>query len=856
MSNMSTKIWRSTAALVLLVTAVALLPEPADAANSGSATASIDERYLTVRPQVGPTWVVNLAGMSPGERMLLRTLQGQVNRSEARLYLVDPGNPGTQRILDSYVSRGLVTIAGTTDLSGALDEFASEVAGFEVADESEPWTFGVGATIAATEDGIVVTPDLIATAQAHGLAMLGDLRGRWTDATTAYTDTLSAYRSSLDYPGIAVLEPGNTSWDFAIQQRMPVVFTRPSRPDWSDIASLITASTPGHPIYGYLSDTEAEENQAITTLASADLVLVPTATTQNLSYHIAVGADRPLAKAPAPNLDDVAQCRADQLNVVVGLTDGDNLRVPLSEYQRPDNWPSANRGKLPIGWSIGPQLSVLAPAVWNSYAEQATPNDELVGMIGYAYTAPALLEDPRPFYDDSFELMDTIGMSTFWSLGGGLETPSSLNWADVDAASEQAGTPTGVLVGYGSGTGVGSAYWSPGGLPAFTSGTAYTDWPADLVSQVEALLAMAPSDRPLVSFLSATTWANTVDTLTRDLLPFEDQGVRFLTPAQAAACMPPAPAGPTEVGPSQCLPTDTPTQSGLSLITNVAAGNIGDVPTTVEPTVSVTATPSVPSGGLIDYRAQISLDLDALAERVLEDRARPIVAAGGYGDAVTQSTWVEMAFSYLTLRFALPDGAQATGTPAVQGPASAAWSADGRDLEVDVGSVSVDSRNPGSTVDVTVDFTASATPQTTPTVIDLMPGPMTFDMGLTVGVLLVTTPLTGTVTAPWSCVAASGVLASTTVMATAETTSTTTPPHTTVEPPTTTSNVPTSTTMPGTETSVPGTATTTTSPAHTTVEPPTTTSDVPTSTTAPPTPQAASTAPVARPVVAHPRFTG
>ena len=350
MLTTSTERWRIGAVLLLLlIAAVSSLPGSAGAADAPSPTTSIDEHYLSTRPNVGPTWVVDLTGMSLGETLLLRTLQGQVNRTEARLYLVDPANPGTQRILDTYVSQGLVTIAGTTDLDGALDEFGSEVAGFEVADETEPWTFGVAATMAAAHHGIVVTPDLITTVQSHGLVMLDDLRGRWTDATSAYTDTLAAYRSSLDYPGMAVLEPVNTSWDFAIQQRMPVVFTRPSRPDWSAISSLITASPPGHPIYGYLSDTEAEENTAITTLAAADLVLVPTATTQNLSFHIAVGADQPRAEAPAPDLDDVAECRADQLNVVIGLTDGDNLRVPLSEYQKPGNWPSENRGKLPIG---------------------------------------------------------------------------------------------------------------------------------------------------------------------------------------------------------------------------------------------------------------------------------------------------------------------------------------------------------------------------------------------------------------------------------------------------------------------------------------------------------------------------
>ena len=761
------------------------------------AAADLEDRFLTTRPSVGPTWVADLAGSGTAERMMLRTLQGLVNRSSARLYLKDPGDSGAQRWLDEYQARGLVTVAGTLSVDGVLDRFAAEASGYVLATESEPWTMTAAATVAAAEGAVVATPELVADLEARGLVLLHDLRGRWPDAPTAYEDVIASYRDRLPYKGIAVMEAGDASWDFTVQQGIPTVFTRPSAPDWGRVSALITASSPGRAVYGYLSDTGDEEAAAVATLSANGQFLVPTDTSRNLSFHIAVGADRPRSRAAASPLDEVAPCTTDQLNVVVAISDGDNLNVPLSRYSRPGGWSSPRRGEFPLGWSIGPQLAVLAPTVWDTYVDEASDRDELVGIIGYGYAAPPLLPDPTAFYRDSFALTGQLGMRAFWSLGGGIETPMAGSWAALDEAAG-VGPPDGVLIGYGNGSGVGQAFWSPAGRPAFTSGASYSDGPAELAAMLRALLARPTGERPLVNFVSASIWTSSLDGLVDTLKPLESEGVRFLTPAEATACMP-DPVDPTvDPEPGDCLPASEPTRSGLALISDTVAGEIKRVPTAIDLPVTVTATAEVGAGEAIDHQLDVTVDVDALATRILEDRVRPVVAAS-YGEELASSAWVELDFDQLVLRVPLAQGTSPSGSPAVVSTGlvtSARWVEGPATLEVDLGTLGADSRSPGVPGAATVNWQVQTESRPEAWVATLVPGPTTFDLAVTVGVTLGGVSVTGTASAPWACLSEETVLArtvvgaasappttGTTVTSTTSTTSTTAPATTTTTRP-------------------------------------------------------------------------
>jgi hypothetical protein len=755
-------------ALLLVVTPAVLTEGGPSGPGSAAGANPVDDaegRFLTTRPPVGPTFVVHVGGEPTGRVLTARTLQGIVNRTAARLYVIDGGDTGAQRLLDRYVARGLVTVTGTGSLDDALAQFAGEVTGYVLADPAEPWSVHGASVIAGLAGGVVATADQVPVLQGHGLVELDDTRGRWPDASTAYLDLAATYRPQLASDTVAIVRPTDTLWDFVAQQGLLPVFARPSDGDWATVTGLLHQVPDGSPVYGYVSDTGEEEAVALAALASTDLVLVPTDTTRNLSFHVAVGADLPRRRIPAPDLTDVEPCLPETLNVVVGVTDGDNLNVPLNHFLRDANWDHPRRGELPIGWSMAPGLAVLAPAAWDLYVDEATPNDELVAMIGWAYGAPALLTDPGAFYEHSFALMDELGLTTFWSLGGGLETPGASYWDAFDTAAGD-GVPHSVLVGYGNGTG--AAFHSPAGRPAFTSRAVYSETPAQIAGHVQGLLATDPADRPLVNFLSATNWSNPVGSLIEVLAPFEDQGVRFLTPAQAAACMPepPEPPPPAERGPGSCLPDGPVTQHGLPLISDPVAAEIGREPLTVAPGIAVTASPDGPvaPGDTIDYRAELTLSFDDLAHRMLDERVRPVIEAG-YGPELAATGWMAFTFAPLHLPFPLPAGARPSGDPTVDAPdggVAAAWS--GEELVVTVDQVGADTRSATAPVVATVSWSVTVTEDAPPGgQITLHPGALAFDLLLDVGVVLGDFPLSGGATAGWSCLAADATLAATAV---------------------------------------------------------------------------------------------
>ena len=261
-----------------------------------------EETFLTRRPGLGQAYVVDLAGTSTAEQLCLRTLQGTVNRTEARVYLVNSDSEqfgeGERFWIDEYERRGWVEVAGRLDIAEALAQFAPEVAGYVAASEAEPWTIHAATVIATLQNG-VVAPDAVAE-RLHdaGWPELDDVRGRWPDAVTAYQAMVEAYRDRLAYPGVALLRHTENLWDFLVQQEIMPLFTRPKHDTWDGVAEILDAYPGGHILYGYVSDDTVEEEIAVERASTSGKYLVPTSQVSNLSFHVAVQAKAPLLPVP------------------------------------------------------------------------------------------------------------------------------------------------------------------------------------------------------------------------------------------------------------------------------------------------------------------------------------------------------------------------------------------------------------------------------------------------------------------------------------------------------------------------------------------------------------------------------
>lgn len=513
-------------------------------AARGTVPESVVDRYLERRPPLGAVTVVDVGSESNDRKLLAATLQGLVNRTTARLYLRGARSVGEdQRWLDSYVDRGLITIAATIDLDTAIHDFAGEADGYVLADAAEPWTVNTATSVAGIRSAVVATPDTVAALQAEGLTELADHRGRWTSAAAAYEAIAAAHPG--EFSGVAIEQPDrHQPRDLFVQQGTFVVYTRPSASDYDRIYDLIETFPATRPVYGYISDTGAEEIEAIVRLSRTGRYLVPTDSTDNISLHLAVGGTTRALPDPTPPA--VEPCRADTVNVVLSFSDGDNLVIPETYYQGSSQWNSSRRGELPIGWGLSPAASVLMPAIYDTYVTEATASDEIVDIMGAGYSIPSLMPDGASFVAKNQRFRAALGLRSHWALDALLSKPDAEGWTDVHAATAATGLPPdGMLLNYESWPGPGW-FHTVDGTPVLASRIAgYENGPADIAAQIAALADVPASERSLVNFFPVTVWYSTYDALADAMAPLRDQGVRFLTPAEAFACLPKAPAPPT-----------------------------------------------------------------------------------------------------------------------------------------------------------------------------------------------------------------------------------------------------------------------------------------------------------------------
>jgi hypothetical protein len=183
--------------------------------------------------------VVDLRDTSEDERLLMLSLQGNVNRDSARLYVVWedvwsyittlPLTP-SERWLEYYESKGWVT-HDSVSLDSALSKYRGEVKGYVIYDPSFRQSINVAFTVAGIESALVAHPDYISQLNGLGIPEIMDLRGRWTDKMEMYTwqrDTLFQFCNKSMIAAMTIhptlwYESGHPSRDYVVENRICVV---------------------------------------------------------------------------------------------------------------------------------------------------------------------------------------------------------------------------------------------------------------------------------------------------------------------------------------------------------------------------------------------------------------------------------------------------------------------------------------------------------------------------------------------------------------------------------------------------------------------------------------------------------
>jgi hypothetical protein len=182
----------------------ALAPVTAQAATGGPSTraTATGVTAAATRARSGISWpqeqalphfapvrtldVVDIAGLSGDEKLMLGTLQGLVNRVRPQIYLIgDDATSGEGRL--TWLRDLDVSYTVHDDFWTLVGKYRGAIRGSAVYDPDVPDSLNVATTLAGLRNLLAVGPDLAGTlAKKYGVQVVEDLRGRFTNRIDAY----------------------------------------------------------------------------------------------------------------------------------------------------------------------------------------------------------------------------------------------------------------------------------------------------------------------------------------------------------------------------------------------------------------------------------------------------------------------------------------------------------------------------------------------------------------------------------------------------------------------------------------------------------------------------------------------
>jgi hypothetical protein len=323
--------------------------------------------------------VANMTGVAADEQLLLTTLQGVVNRSRPRIYMLQPQNEGLYTWLDDLHVRYDVA---SNPLS-LLTKYRGEITGAVLYDPAVPGTVNVATTLAGLHDAVATSAAL---ATSSGLPVVADLRGMFTSDLDAYTWAVANLWSHTTHRMLIGLDPGISGYlrDYAVANRSLVVFLDPGVPAELALLQQVLGDIPvGSPYLGWWPSSVSGESDGTQVTSQYGLFVVASDWSANLT--VLGGVQAPINgsqyHAPVPPL-------ANKVYVTFTMTEGDNLQY--NQHRLRQIWDDPSRGQVPLNWSVQPLGAEAAPTFLSYYQRTATRNDYLMaGPSGAGYAYPS-----------------------------------------------------------------------------------------------------------------------------------------------------------------------------------------------------------------------------------------------------------------------------------------------------------------------------------------------------------------------------------------------------------------------------------------------------------------------------------
>ena len=440
-------------------------------------------------------------------RIAVGALQGIVNREKPQLYI---GIDKPLRWLEYYGGKVVTKIE--PDIFKVFDKFKGSVKGIVIYDYSIDALSNVAITYAGIEDLIPADPEIAKIlSDKFGWKVVHDLRGKWKTRYEAYqwaynnlfpkcsksamTHYNHGYLLDVEDPFGMDSEIQKTGFavDYAVEFRQFNwhTVTEPSTEEMN-LTKKILESVPFHtPIFGRSATQGCFPEPAFVSLVAKYGDLHIPSGMSNTS--VLSGAQLPPELLVQKQLPPARDSGPDKVYIAFTNSEHDNLEHVIGggppwhrlgmETDDPYRiwWSDPWRGRIPVGWPIGPLVADLAPTTLAHFTTTATDNDCLmVALSGLCLSDPEMYGAAYPEMQD--ELLDEYCKLTGdymkklnWTIAQPVGGPSTLKHFVKNIPTMQ-----GIMEGYGPHRGitVDKADYMIDGVPVFhavTNGTTATD---------------------------------------------------------------------------------------------------------------------------------------------------------------------------------------------------------------------------------------------------------------------------------------------------------------------------------------------------------------------------------------------
>ncbi len=349
-----------------------------------------------------PLDMLVVQGLSPDEQITFSSLQGQVNRRQPRILLVDGrAEEGWKTWPDTPTVNLTLGQAFNRDTKyQLLAKYAGEVTGAVLYDPGKsPHYRNLAGTVAAQMKALPVTAEVLAALKERGikLEVVEDLTTlTFTSALEIYQHLYERYWPKSEKRLIVSAKPlderGRGDYhhtrDMAAATGAAVVWLNTQDPAEKEmLRKFLAGMKAGEAIaLGWFTT----ERSGIPTATEFGIGTLPA--DFFMSSTVYAGTDHRIQIPPVPKLPELEN----KVYVAIIISDGDNIQY--TQHAMRKNWDrtAASRGKVPLNWTIAPGLVDIAPGILNYYYTTATPNDCFItGPSGMGYLMPYnTLEEP------------------------------------------------------------------------------------------------------------------------------------------------------------------------------------------------------------------------------------------------------------------------------------------------------------------------------------------------------------------------------------------------------------------------------------------------------------------------------